>query len=227
MKPCPNCGQDAPTSDRFCPNCGVLLPWANATTTPTPSATPSSAPQYVQAAPVTPAQPQQAYVPPVAPTPPTQPQPAYAPPVQPQQTYVPPVQPQRQPAVGTTYTAQQPYADPNSYNAPSTPPYVSGGVIGGNLPMPRVQQAPTPVAPTQGADPMMNTLLNLGRSLGAGDTRGLLRIAAIVLVAIVALWVVFQALAWFLSLLPWLLLIVAIVIAWQYRKRRKRLRIRP
>jgi len=140
------------------------------------------------------------------------------------------VQPQRQPAPGATYTAQPPYADPHVYApgapATNTPAYVDNGVYGGNLPMAPVRQAPTPVAPVQGADPAMNMLLGLGRSLGATDTRGLLRLAAILLVALVALVVVFKVVFLVFSLLPWLILIAAIVVAWQYRRYR-RVRRRP
>ncbi len=194
MRPCPNCGQDAATSDRFCPHCGYLLPWAQSVAASTQPPLPNGA--------ATPSQGQ-----------------AYTPPVQPQPSYAPPVQPQRQAAPQAAYTAQPPYADPNATTAPQTPSYVNSGVYGGNRPLPRVQQAPTPV---KGADPLMNTLGGLGRSFGASDARGLLRLAVIVIAVIVVLAVVFKLIAFALSLLPWLLLIAAIVVAWQYRKRRRR-----
>lgn len=226
MRPCPNCGQDAPLSDRFCPHCGSALPWGR--TAPAPAPSPPSPPPDPRQAYVTPAPPQQAYA---APAPP--PVQGYA--------YAPPVQPQRQQAPDATYSAQPPYADPNAYTpvygptgaapgarAGNTPAYVDNGVYGGNLPAPRVQQAPTPIAPIRGADPALNTLLDLGRSLGATDTRGLLRLAAIVFAAIVALVVAFKVVSFFLSLLPVLLLVAAIVVAWQYRRyRRVRRRVRP
>ncbi len=205
MRPCPNCGQDAPLSDRFCPHCGSLLPWASSAAAQTSAPAPGA---------------QQTYAPPI------QPQQTYAAPPQPQQAYAPPPQPQRQPASGATYTAQPPYADPNAYtpNAPATntPAYVNNGVYGGNLPMSPVQQAPAPVAPIKGADPAMNTLLDLGRSLGSTDTRGLLRLAALLLAVVVAIVIVFKVVSVVFSLLPWLILIVAIIAVWQYRKRRRR-----
>lgn len=187
MRPCPNCGQDAATSDRFCPHCGYLLPWAQSAAAPSPPPSPNGA--------ATPGQ-----------------QPAYA----------PPIQPQRQATPQAPYTAQPLYADPNATTTPQTPSYVNSGAFGGNLPLSRVQQAPTPVAPVKGGAPLMNTLSGLGSSFGASDARGLLRLAAIVIAVIVVLAVVFKLIAFALSLLPWLLLIAAIVIAWQYRKRRRR-----
>ncbi len=189
MRPCPNCGQDAATSDRFCPHCGYLLPWAQSAAAPPqpPSPSPNGAATHGQG-----------------------------------RAYTPPVQPQRQPAPQAAYTAQPPYADPNATTAPQTPSYVNNGVYGGNLPLSRVQQAPTPVAPVKGADPRMNTLTGLGRSFGASDARGLLRLAVIVIAVIVVLAVVFKLVAFALGILPWLLLIAAIVVAWQYRKRRRR-----
>jgi len=197
MRPCPNCGQDAATSDRFCPHCGYLLPWAQSAAAPSPPPSPNGA--------ATPGQ-----------------QPSYMPPVQPQPSYTPPAQPQRQATPQAAYTAQPLYADPNATTAPKTPSYVNSGAFGGNLPLSRVQQVPTPVAPVKGAAPLMNTLSGLGSSFGASDARGLLRLAAIVIAVIVVLAVVFKLIAFALSLLPWLLLIAAIVIAWQYRKRRRR-----
>ncbi len=197
MRPCPNCGQDAATSDRFCPHCGYLLPWAQPTAAPSPAPSPNGATTPVQGQ-------------------------AYTPPAQPQPSYAPPIQPQRQATPQAAYTAQPLYADPNATTAPKTPSYVNSDVYGGNLPLSRVSQAPTPVAPVKGADPLMNTLSGLGSSFGASDARGLLRLAAIVIAVIVVLAVVFKLIAFALGLLPWLLLIAAIVIAWQYRKRRRR-----
>ncbi len=189
MRPCPNCGQDAATSDRFCPHCGYLLPWAQSTAAPPQAPSPNG---------------------------------AAAPGQQPQPSYTPPAQPQRQATPQAASAAQPLYADPNATTAPKTPSYVNSGAFGGNLPLSRVQQAPTPVAPVKGTAPLMNTLSGLGSSFGASDARGLLRLAAIVIAVIVVLAVVFKLIAFALSLLPWLLLIAAIVIAWQYRKRRRR-----
>jgi len=199
MRPCPNCGQDAATSDRFCPHCGYLLPWAQSAAASPQAPSPNGATASGQGQ-------------------------AYTPPVQPRPAYASPVQPQRQPAPQAAYTAQPPYADPNATTAPNTPAYVNNDMYGGNLPLPRVQQAPTPVAPVKGADPLMNTLSGLGSSFGASNARGLLRLAVIVLAVIVVLAVVFKLIAFALGLLPWLLLIAAIVVAWQYRKRRRRRR---
>jgi len=189
MRPCPNCGQDAATSDRFCPHCGYLLPWAQSTAAPPQAPSPNG---------------------------------AAAPGQQPQPSYTPPAQPQRQATPQAASAAQPLYADPNATTAPKTLSYVNSGAFGGNLPLSRVQQAPTPVAPVKGAAPLMNTLSGLGSSFGASDARGLLRLAAIVIAVIVVLAVVFKLIAFALSLLPWLLLIAAIVVAWQYRKRRRR-----
>jgi zinc-ribbon domain len=195
MKPCPNCGQDvAGDSDRFCPHCGYLLPRPATVRDRAPVQPTPVAPQG--AAPASPA-PQGA-----APASPS-PQPAY----QPRAEFAPP----------PVYTAPAP--DPRGYSAPS---YTSGGPNVGNLPAPRVQRTPTPVAPATGADPAMNTLMTMVRSVVSLDARGLLILAAAVLAAIVVAVIVAKAVFWLLHILPWLLLIAAIVYVGQRARRRWR-----
>jgi hypothetical protein len=130
-----------------------------------------------------------------------------------------PPQPQPQPtyqaAPQATYTATAP--NQNTYAAPS---YTSGGVSGGNLPSPRVQRAPTPVAPAQGADPTMNTLMSMVRSVVSMDLRGLLILGVVILVVIVALVLIFKIVAWFLSLW-WLWLLIIAIGAYLSRRGRR------
>ena len=124
-------------------------------------------------------------------------------------------QPSYQSAPQPTFTATAP--NQNTYAAPS---YTSGGVSGGNLPSPRVQRAPTPAAPAQGADPAMNTLMSMTRSVVAMDVRGLLIMAAVAFVVIIALVLAFKIVAWFLSLW-WLWLVLIAAVAYLSRRGRR------
>ena len=126
-------------------------------------------------------------------------------------------QPTYQAAPQPTYTATAP--NQNTYAAPS---YTSGGVSGGNLPSPHVQRAPTPVAPAQGADPTMNTLMSMVRSIVSMDLRGLLILAVVVVVAVIALVLIFQIVAWVLSLGGLWLRLIAIGAYLSRRGRRGR-----
>src|SRR5207248_1719962 len=107
----------------------------------------------------------------------------------------PPPQPAYQPRAETApppvYTAPPP--DPRGYTAPS---YTSGAPNVGNLPAPRVHRTPTPVAPATGADPAMNTLMTMVRSVVSLDARGLLILAGAVLAAIVVAVIVAKAVFW-------------------------------
>ena len=136
-------------------------------------------------------------------------------------------QPAYQPRAATApppvYTASTPA--PTGY---STPRYTSGTPQVGNLPAPRVQPNPTPVAPATGADPAMNTLMTMVRSVVSLDARGLLILAASVLAAILMLAIVAKVMFWLLHMLFWLLLVAAIAVAVGYagqrvRRRRRRL----
>ena len=136
-------------------------------------------------------------------------------------------QPAYQPRAATApppgYTAPAP--DPTGYSAPS---YTRGAPQVGHLPAPRVQPSPTPVAPATGADPAMNTLMTMVRSVVSLDARGLLILAAAVLAAILMLAIVAKVMFWFLHMLFWLLLVAAIVAAIGYagqRVRRRRHRL--
>jgi len=194
MKPCPNCGQDTDqASDRFCPHCGYLLPWAQ-----------PNAPRGQQA-PVGPAgagAPRQAYAP--------QPH-VYAP-----RPHAP--QPQPQQSAGTRPAL--PYAEPTPPPSGYAPGgysggYAPGGVDGGNLPLPRVQRAPTPVAPGTGSDPLMNVVGGLIRSLGGLNPRTLLVVAAVILVLIFAFGAIIHTVALVVQLVPWLILAALVFYVWQ------------
>jgi len=214
MRPCPNCGQDvAPTSDRFCPHCGAMLPWASAAgsngtaaAASTPSRQPYQAPQTTYrpqqgAANTTPSygQPQ-----PQAPYGQPQPQAPYAQP-QPQTPYVQP----RAPYVQT---------DPNQGA-------FLGGVQGGNLPAP-LQRTPTPAAPMGGAGPALNTLLSMGRSVaGSRSTRRSItptRIALAIVAVVVALWLVWTLVHFVLTvLLPIVFVLAVLFLIYQYGIKRR------
>ena len=105
------------------------------------------------------------------------------------------------------------------YSAPS---YTSGVPHVGNLPAPRVQRSPTPVAPATGAAPAMNTLMTMVRSVVSLDARGLLILAAAVLAAILMVAIVAKVMFWLLHMLFWLLLVAAIATAVVYVGRRAR-----
>jgi hypothetical protein len=85
-----------------------------------------------------------------------------------------------------------------------------------------VQRTPTPAAPVAGADPAMNTLMTMVRSVVSLDARGLLILAAAVLAAILMVAIVAKVMFWLLTILPWLLLIAAIVYVGQRVRRQRR-----
>ncbi len=201
MRPCPNCGQDvAPTSDRFCPHCGAMLPWASsagsngtAAAASTPSRQPYQAPQTTY-------RPQQG----TANTTPSyaQPQPPYA---QPQTPYAQP---------------QSPYAQEDSNQGTFL-----GGVQGGNLPAP-LQRTPTPVAPLGGAGPTLNTLIGMGRfAAGSRSTRRSItptRIALAIVAVVVALWLVWTLVHFVLTvLLPIVFVLAVLFLIYQYGIKRR------
>jgi hypothetical protein len=91
-----------------------------------------------------------------------------------------------------------------------------------------VQRSPTPVAPATGADPAMNTLMTMVRSVVSLDARGLLILAGAVFAAILMVAIVAKVMFWLLHMLFWLLLVAAIAVAVGYasqrvRRRRRRL----
>jgi hypothetical protein len=85
-----------------------------------------------------------------------------------------------------------------------------------------VQRTPTPAAPATGADPAMNTLMTMVRSVVSLEARGLLILAAAVLAAILMVAIVAKVMFWLLTILPWLLLIAAIVYVGQRVRRQRR-----
>jgi hypothetical protein len=65
--------------------------------------------------------------------------------------------------------------------------------------------------------------MKMVRSVVSLDARGLLILAGAVLAAIVVVAIVVKAVFWLLSILPWLLLIAAIIYVGQRVRRRRRL----
>ena len=136
-------------------------------------------------------------------------------------------QPANQPPAATAPrpVSTAPAPDPTGYSAPS---YTSSTPNVGNLPAPRVQRTPTPVAPAASAGPAMNILMTMVRSVVSLDARGLLILAGAVLAAILMVAIVAKVMFWLLHMLFWLLLVAAIAVAVGYagqrvRRRRRRL----
>ena len=128
-----------------------------------------------------------------------------------QQTPHSPYQPAAQPSQQHDPAAYAPptYAQPTP-NGYAPPTYVSGS-SGANLPAPR-----------RGTAPPMADLANLARSASRMDNNSLIRLAVIAVLALVAAFVLFKVVSWFISILPVLIFIAAVILIWRYMQRNGR-----
>lgn len=196
MRPCPNCGQDvAPTSDRFCPHCGAMLPWASAAGSNGTAAAASTPSRQPYQAPQTTYRPQQG----AANT-----TPSYAQP-QPQTPYAQP---------------RAPYAqtDPNQGA-------FLGGVQGGNLPAPLQRTPTPAAPMGGAGPALNTLLSMGRSVAGSRSTRRSItptRIALAIVAVVVALWLVWTLVHFVLTvLLPIVFVLAVLFLIYQYGIKRR------